>query len=254
VSVTTRVADARERAAAEREQVRDRRDGLARFRERVAAVEPATRREPTARAVAGGVTATGGGHDTAETVRRAFAETVAPHTDHDGPLRAVGAELGEQVALALAPTTDLAVTESVRRRLLTAAEGRREEMAATAAALDREVSELAAHGERVDGVVEWLVAADETPLTALEFDALRERHEQLGAHVDTLDAVAEQRQAFLAGTTSADGTVGVDHRSLVASLYEDFPSTYPVLSTVTRLAECCRDARLVVRDHLVRRV
>ena len=105
----------------------------------------------------------------------------------------------------------------------------------------------------VEGVTGWLADADETPLSDLDFDVLRARHETLATKRDRCRDLAERRQAFLDGSTTLHSGAGISHRTLVTSLYEDFPVDYPVLSTATRLDAVCRTCQRAVRDHLVRR-
>lgn len=256
MSVETHLHRARERVANEREAVTDKRDALDRFADRIRQQSPSgSPAEPSGRPTGGGVTASAvsGTTDELEAVRTAFAETVCAHTTHDSVLTALQRELGEEAALALAPTTNAAFTPQIKRELLSRTAARQHELAATLTALDGEASGLEDHQETVDDLVSWLTEADETPLSDLGFDRLRVRHDRLTEFRADCVACLDDRQAWLASTTSEGGQVGVTHRSLVESLYEDFPVEYPVLATVTRLVSVCEDAQETVRAHLVRR-
>jgi hypothetical protein len=243
----------RERVAAERSAVAARADGLETFADRLESLSPtrATRKRTTQ--TVGGQLTTGGGGDRRSAVRDAFAETVGPHAEADSTLGAVRTELGDGVALALAPTTQTVFTPELRSQLLAATRERMDELAVTGLALRREAGQVESVADTVTDLVTRLQTADETPLSALGFDALRARHDRLDAWERELAAAAERRQSFLHGTTSDSGRVGVTNRDLVRSLYEDFAAEYPALSTVADLHGTFEDCRSAVRDHLVRR-
>ena len=256
MTVETHLHRARERVASERETVAAKRDGLDRFADCVRQQSPTRSRAASNGHPAGGGVTTGtvtSTTDDLEQVRTAFADAVQPHTAQESVLTAVQHELGEEAALALAPTTNAAFTPQLQQELLSRTATRQQELAATRSALDGEASAVEDHCETVDDIVAWLTAADETPLSALGFDRLKTRHDRLAAFRADCVACLEDRQAWLASTTNERGRVGVTHRSLIESLYEDFPVEYPVLATVTRLVDVCEDAQRAVRTHLVRR-
>jgi hypothetical protein len=251
---TTPIHDARERVAAERSSVAEKADELATFRSRLDSISPTqVTQESATQTVSGPMTATSG-TDRRSTVRSAFAETVAPHTDGDSTLAAIRTELGDGVALALAPTTQTAFTPELRSQVFAATQSRRRELDVTTQALDREADQVEAALEPVEGLLAWLQTTDRTPLSELAFEALRARHDRLTEWDSRLETVGERRQAFLHGTTSDSGRVGVDNHDLVLSVYDDFAVDHPVLATVTELQGVLADCRTVVRDHLVRRV
>jgi hypothetical protein len=261
VPVETHVARARSRADAEREAVDAKHSALGAFVDRVEALSP----EPTSPAPE--VTATAGVRpgngsstdDRCRSVREAFAGTVRPHSVDDADdaeplLETIGSELAESIAVALAPTTDTSFSPELKRMVVSAAVSRRAETAVMRRALEREIAALEPAEETVDIVTAWVADEDETPLTELGFEPLRRRHESLAEHRDQCEALARDRQSFLQGTTSQSAEVGIDHRSLVAYLYADFPVDYPVLATAARLDDICADCQRAVRDHLTRRV
>lgn len=256
MTIETHLHRARERVANERDAVTATRDALEQFQTRVRQQSPTGARAESSGQTTGGAVAARAvsqGTDDLEEIRSAFGATVATHTPHDSVLTALEHELGEEVALALAPTTNAAFTPQLQQELCSRTAARKRELAVTLTALDGEREALAAHHETVDAVVSWLTDADETPLSALGFDELRARHEQLDEFRTACATRLDDRQTWLAATTSEQAQVGVPHRSLITSLYEDFPVDYPVVATLTRLCEVCEDAQRAVRDHLVRR-
>ncbi|MFC7174318.1 hypothetical protein ACFQL0_15195 [Haloplanus litoreus] len=154
--------------------------------------------------------------------------------------------------MALAPTTGSALTPQFKTRVIESATDRRWQLRTMATALEREAASLDAACEAFASVREWVIAADETPLTALDFDGLRKRHARLGDHLDRCEAVARERQEFLDGSTSEHGKVGLGHRYLVGYLYGELSVDYPVLSGAATTAATCRRCRRNVRAHLTR--
>jgi len=272
MTVRTHVRDAHERVERKQEHVEAKLAGFEQFEQALRELsgssgnDDRTARTDAARtthATDGGVAAaptlgrTSQGDDRACRVRTLFAETVHPHCGRDDEpvsvLASVRDELGEELALVLAPTTG-GITPELERGLLSATARRRAELAAVDCALDVEAESLDAASEEIEVITDWLVRAEDTALTQLGFESLRERHETLACHRETCDRLARERQETLRGTTSHDAAAGVGHRPLVESLYGDSPVSYPVLSSVTRLDALCADCQRVVRDHLVRRV
>ncbi|EMA31325.1 DUF7260 family protein [Halobiforma nitratireducens] len=205
--------------------------------------------------------------DSRRAVRDLFAETVRPRSvddvdvdvdaDADGtePLCVTLAEeLGDDVAVALAPSTDRQFTPELKQGVLEAVDQRRAELETMRGALDTEATSLESTIETVEEIREWFRHADETPLLELGFDALRRRHEALADHRRRCRDRLDRRQEVLRETTVHGGAAGLEHRTLVTYLYGNLPSTYPVLTTVLCLLEQCRTAQRAVRDHLTRRV
>jgi hypothetical protein len=189
-------------------------------------------------------------------VREAFDATVRKTEGVDDTasvFETLAAELSEEVAMALAPTTGSALTPQCKTQVVESATDRRWQLRTMATALEREAASLDAASEAFASAREWLAAADEMPLTALGFDGLRDRHDHLGDHLDRCEAVARERQRFLDGSTSEHAKVGLGHRYLVGYLYEELSVDYPVLSGVATMAATCRRCRRNVRAHLTRR-
>jgi len=265
-TVETPVDDAMERLEREQAHVEEKRTA---FRQFQAAVEelPIDRsagRASTPHATDGGMVAatTAAERDRGSTrckqVRSAFAETVASrcreeYEEADSALAVLREELSDELALVLAPT-DGQFTAPVKRTVLSAVGNRREELGTLSTALETEAESVRTAADTIDGVTDWLVAANETPLSELGFDALQQRHETLAEHRQQCETAVTERQTVLESTTSQNGSVGVAHRSVVTMLYDGFPDEHPVLATLARLDECCAQCQRVMRDHLVRRV
>jgi len=130
----------------------------------------------------------------------------------------------------------------------------REAFAETVGETVDEPTPAAMRGELTEEITAWLSSADGTPLLGLDFEGLRARHERLAAFREQCDRLARKRQSLLTRTVSEGGAAGVDHRSLVESLYGGLPTAHPVLSAAVTLEEVCTDCQKAVRDHLTRRV
>jgi hypothetical protein len=267
MSLTTYVDAARERADAERASAEAKRAGMAAFADRVAELSA-----ESAPAGTPGVAGTGGlarrreaaGAGGCESVRAAFAETVPTDAvgDESGAADAPGAdpltaairrELTESIAVALAPASSVPLSPGLKRGILAEARTRRTELDVLRRALGRETESLAAAGETVSTVTGWIAAADGTPLSELGFDALRRRHERLDDLRGRCDDAAADRQSVLASTTAVDADAGLRHRDLVGSIYDGLAVGHPVLTTLARLDDACRECQRSVRAHLVRR-
>ncbi|MFW6435885.1 MAG: DUF7260 family protein [Halovenus sp.] len=258
MTVTTFVDRAERRVENEQDAVSAKRDAFEQFHDRVSSL-------PTAPAApAGGMTATVGtqlqngrtADDRCRTVRNAFAETIRPHScDGDEPLlETIRNEFTDQIAVALASTTETGFSSELKGAILGETERRRAEIDAMSRALDTETAHLDTAGETVEEITDWFTETNEVPLTELGFDALQQRHETLAAHRERCDELAQDRQTLLDGTTSQRLDAGIRHRQLVSYLYEEFPVDNPVVATAVRLDELCASAQRTVRDHLVRRV
>jgi len=263
MAVDTYIEQARTRARSEQEAIDKKRDAYETFIRRVRNLQPAqTPSSMASLTTAGGAihrSADASSADGCRTVRTAFAETIRPHSvadidESESLLETIREEFTDAIAVALAPTTEASFTPELKQMVLTEAQSRESEAAALREALEREEAHLNETGAAVDDIIAWIVDANETPLTDLGFDALKQRHETLGSHRDRCEEVARDRQEFLRGTTNTGVEAGVRHRSLIPYLYQDFPVDYPVLATVATLDEACQECQRTVRDHLVRRV
>ena len=260
MAVNTFVRQARTRVRAEREAVDAKADAVEAFADRIAdlTATPASP-SPLAATATAGTPRSRQSDDRCRAVRQAFADTIRPHSvadvaDDEPLLETVRAELSDSIAVALAPTTDRSFSPGLKRAIVSATSDRRTELATLSRALERERTDIDDAQATVETVTDWLVDADETPLTDLGFDALRTRHETLATHRDRCTDLADRRQAFLRATTERPTGTRIAHRSLAHYLYEDFPVDHPVLATAARLDSVCASCQRAVRDHLVRRV
>lgn len=263
--ISTHIDDARERVRAEQDALDAKMAAVERFIDRVGETSPDSTATAQATASQGLATATAtqlqtGGSRTegCAAVREAFAETIRPHSvaDIDQPeplLETISAELTDSVAAALAPTTNTPLSAGLKRAIVSEAESRQTEIEVMCRTLDSEADALAEAAETVEEITDWIVDADETPLSELGFEELRRRHERLQRHRERCETLAADRQTFLRETTSESVETGVRHEHIIPQLYEDFPVEYPVLSTASRLEELCQDCQRAVRDHLTRR-
>ena len=260
--IETHVDRAREAVERERDVLEEEGTAYEVFRRRVASLSAT---EMSGRAATGGTghgvvaqaVRPDAGDDACGQVREAFAETIRPYSvenvENEPLLETIRGELGDGIALALAPTTDAGFTPETKRAILTAARERRRGIAATIESLDSEAESLREAGEAVDEITDWLADADETPLSSLGFEALQARHDRLTGHRERCERLLEERQELLVATTGRNASADITHRSLVGYLYTALPVDYPVLSTLTRLYDLLEECERAVRAHLTRR-
>ncbi|MFP8953883.1 hypothetical protein ACLI4Z_13085 [Natrialbaceae archaeon A-arb3/5] len=265
--VRTYVHDARERIDAEGEHVAEKLAAYDQFERELDDIQVCTPGGPRRQGHTNqnGVTTTATilahterNDDTLKRIRSSFAETVRPLStdDLDEPepvLTTVQEELGEDVAYALSPATDSRFTPEVKNAIRSMIARRRTDLQATDRALAVEKRSLQHALDELEPVIDWICRVNETPLSDLGFDALRTRHETVAAHRSRCNQVAADRQAIIHGAARESVSTAA-HRTLLAYLYRDLPTSFPVLTTVTRLDERCQDCQRTVRDHLVRRI
>ena len=258
MTVETHVDAARERLERERDHIVGERRAYKQFRSEVAAVGTTTPGGTGGRA--GGVVSVAEvaepGTANCRQLLETFAETVRPYSvedvDREEPvLETVREELGDGIALALSPSTDHGVTPQVKQAIAAKTAERVTELDSMLAALGREEDSLETAADEVTAVTNWLVEADQTPLSALGFDELRGRHERLERHRERCRELLTTRQEHL--HSSADARMTIYQRTVARFLYRSFPVEFPVLSTVTRLLETLVECQETVRDHLTRR-
>ncbi|MGB9965715.1 DUF7260 family protein [Halobacterium hubeiense] len=256
--------DARDLARSEREAVTAKFEAYDQFTARVQNLSiDATHASQSAPALATGGAQTAKTTANADTgcasVRAAFRDTIRPYSvadlDDDEPLlETIRSELSDSIAVAVAPTTDASFTESLRDAIIAATQSRRLEARAMQTGLDAELDHLHDAADTLDQILDWLLDADETPLTDLDFDDLRARHETLATHRERCTRLLADRQRFLDKSPKIDGQEGMSHRTLVRYLYYDLPVAFPVLSAGVHVETLCADSQLAIRDHLTRRV
>jgi hypothetical protein len=260
----THLNSARERTRSEQEAVREKIDAYDQFISQVQDLSPESERSSQrASVVSAAGTQSAGAVTRTETgcarVRSAFRDTVRPHSvddlDSDEPLlETIRSELSESIAVALAPATESRLTSTLRDTILAASQTRRAEAQAMEAAVGREIKQLETAAETIKPILEWLVDADETPLTELGFDELQARHSTLDTYREHCTQLLTDRQAFLDQSTNHGGQAGITHRTLIEYLYHDLPVSHPVLSTNVRVETLCADSQRRIREHLTRRI
>lgn len=199
------------------------------------------------------------GADQCREVRNAFEATVQPYSvadvDHEEPvLETIREELGDTIALVLAPETEHQLTPRIQAALRSKIDDKQRELDAMERGLERETDSLRSARVEVDSIIDWLTEANETSLHQRSFPELEQQHESLETHRRTCESLLSDRQAVLRSTTSQGGEVGLTHRSLVVYLYQDVSVSFPILSTVTQLYEALEECQRTVRAHLIRRV
>lgn len=260
MTVTTLVTQAQKRVERERDAIADLRQGYSRFTAQVRDVSVQTGQPRSTPGATSGATpaARSRATDGCKQIRQLFAETIQPHSGVDleyseSLMQTIAEECGRDVALLLSPTTGNQFTSDVKQAVLTATAQRQAEIEAFQSALDREATALETAADDLAVVTDWLVDADEIPLTELGFDSLQDRHERLDAHRERCSAVARRRQNVLERTTASAGQAAIGHHSLVRHLYTDLAATHPVLVTAARLDDLCDSCQRTVRKHLTRR-
>ncbi|WP_283401558.1 hypothetical protein [Halorubrum sp. DM2] len=266
MSIETHIDSAMTRVEREQTHFDAERKAYERFRSGVASLSPQSAATPsTGLSADGGTLSVAGGsrHEAvttdADRVRELFTETVRPHSvaDLDGEepvLETIREELGDSLAFVLASETDADVTPQVQSAICSKAQQRLQELTAMSSALDRETESLQAAAQDCQTVTEWVEKHNQTSLLKLGFPELQRRHEQLSAHRERCDERLRVRQKTIQATTNRGPNAGLKHRSLMTFLYQEFPVSYPVLSTVTRLNGLLVDCQRSVRDHLTQRV
>lgn len=257
---------AQARAHRERDHVAGEQRAYEQFRRRVASVSSADGRQQLQSTGSGlggiqSMTAPAECTDSDATacrqVREAFDETVRPYSVEDigdeSLLTTIREELGDGIALALAPTTDHGVTAQTKQAIFTVVSERLADLDATLCSLDQEVESLGGAATEVERITDWLATADEQSLLGLRFEQLQARHERLAAFRNQCQCRLETRQELLQETSSQNPWPGQDHRSLVGYLYQEHSVEYPVLSTMTQLDDRLADRQRAVRDQLIGR-
>lgn len=196
-------------------------------------------------AVGGGTTAvssmTGGsGDERCRQLRERFEATVRPHSLEDvagtEPVtETIREELGERVALALAPDGNPRYTPQLRDGIFASIDERRAGLRAMSSAVDRELTFLREAREEIGGMIDGFGEADGRYLYEHGFNELRERHDRLEAYRTRCDRLARERQTVLASATSYGASAGMNHRTLIAYLYRSLPTNHPVLTAIVRL-------------------
>lgn len=260
--VDTYIEHAKTRVQSEQEAIEKKLAGYESFISRVSDLQTHHTPSSTPRVITAGAThleTDASGNDYCRKVQTIFAETIGRRSLDDPSetrsiLDTISDEFTDAVAVALAPTTEASFTPRVKQLVLTEARSRQSEVTALQRALIREESQLDDAATTVNTTISWICDANETPLTDLDYDALKHRHAMLSGHLDCCETVARERQEFLNQTTNNSVDAGIRHRSLIPYLYQDFPVEHPVLATIAELIMTCHTCQRTIRDHLIRRV
>lgn len=247
------LSKASERVTAERTAVTEKRRGYAEFASRLADLSTTTVPFGATSAPRSSVAISQPTTDGAARIRAAFDETIRSEGT-DSLVGAIRDELGDSLAVALAPSGDATLTPQLKRTVGSAIERRLQKTAVMERALSTETEALEEYTTAVRELREWLVEADQTPLSDCGFEELRRRYDRLREYSQQFDRLLQQRQTEIQGVTSLDGEAGLTHRSLVDSLYDGLAVDHPVLWTLCRLRSLCETCQRPVRAHLVRRV
>lgn len=242
------------RVVEEKEDVSDMLDGFDRFRKVVSETATDTSaRGAVSRRLRGGASCVGSS-GACERVLGAFDETVRGVVEPEEPLlRTVAEELGEDIAYSLSSETDAGFGEGVKSAVLSAADERRSELRAMRSALSAEERSLSRSVAAVEETVgSEVLEEDESKLLSLGFGELRDRYDTVSRMEERCEESIEERQELLHKTTKNGVEAGLRHHDLVGYLYEDMPTEYPALSTLTRAKAVCAERRRLLREHLSR--
>ena len=182
----------------------------------------------------------GSSDDQCRRLRERFEATVRPCsledvTGTEPVTETIREELGERVALALAPDGNPRYTPQLRDGIFASIDERRAGLRAMSSAVDRELTFLREAREEIGGMIDGFGEADGRYLYEHGFNELRERHDRLEAYRTRCDRLARERQTVLASATSYGASAGMNHRTLIAYLYRSLPTNHPVLTAIVRL-------------------
>ncbi|ELZ80106.1 hypothetical protein C455_07065 [Haloferax larsenii JCM 13917] len=201
----------------------------------------------------------GTGPDLCQQVCRTFAETIRPHSvadvdSEESLLTTIQAELGEEIAVALSPSSGTTDSPALQAAVLTAATTRLDELQTMEKALRAERESLRTALDDIEAVVEFEDPTRDPPLLYWSFEELQSAHDRLTVARERCDRISRERQRTIHGTAACRSNARVSHSSLVEYLYSDGAANYPVLSTIARLDQQYAERQRAVRDHLTRRV
>ena len=188
-----------------------------------------------------------------------FAETIRPHSVADvdsdeSLLTTLPAELGEEIAVALSPSSGTTDSPALQAAVLTSATARLDELETMEKALRAERKSLRSALDDIEKIVRFENPRQETALLYSSFEELRSAHDRLTVARERCDRISRDRQGTIHGTAACRSNARVSHSSLVEYLYSDAAADYPVLSTIARLDQQYAERQRAVRDHLTRRV
>ncbi|WP_396613620.1 hypothetical protein ACH9L7_16940 (plasmid) [Haloferax sp. S1W] len=202
---------------------------------------------------------TGTGTDLCRRICNAFSETIRPlsiaDVASDEPLlTTIREELGEEIALALAPASGTTYSPELRAAVLEAAATRRDELKTMQRALRTERKSVEAALSDTEAIVEDEDPDADAHLLYYSFEELRSYHGRLTRARTRCDRVSRERQRDIHGIAACSSAARVSHGDLISYLYSDVETNYPVLSAIVDLDRAYAARQRAVRDHLTRRV
>ncbi|ELZ84763.1 hypothetical protein C453_12131 [Haloferax elongans ATCC BAA-1513] len=270
MNVERHTRQALDRVHSERERILEKQAAYDEFERRIRGLSPGTPNQRAAMSQTTGASGLAGcavsqastnrsRGDQCQRVREAFAQTVRPCSLDDvrtqeSLLKTIREELGEDLAIALAPESASRFTPETKRAVLEATAERCGELTVMERALEREERSLEQTDDAVTDAVDWLSRVDETPLSTLGFDELQTRHAELSERRTRCDTLARERQSTLAETSNSGVSVAIQQRALTEYLYAESAVEHPALATIVSLDSVLAACQRGVRDHLVRRV
>jgi len=264
MSIETHIDNALTRVKQEQTHIDAECQAYERFLSGVTSLSPQPAAEPvTTPSAAGGTLSVpvGSQPDAATTdadhVRELFAETVRPHSvadlDTKEPLlETIREELGDSLGFVLASETNAGVSPQVQSAICSKSQQRLQELETMKSVVDREYESLQAADNDYQTVSRWVEKHNQILLAELEYPELQRRHEKLSTYQNCCEERLRARQETIHSMTSRDAQVVFKHDSILTYLYQDFPVSYPVLSTVTRLHTVLADCQRSVRNNLTR--
>lgn len=190
-----------------------------------------------------------------QTVRRDGRPYSVDDIEKEEPLiETVAEELGRGAAYSLSPETEAGFTESVKQAVLSSTADRQAELRAMDRALEREETSVRSAAEVADDILNARSMEETTEVEIISsgFDELKQMYDEVSGFIDRCGEEIQSRQKTLRATTSNGASAGVRHHKIVAYVYQELPTEYPVMSTITRLNQLCEERKRVLRNQLAR--
>jgi len=187
-------------------------------------------------------------------VRSLFAKTVRPQSleDIEQPeplLVTIREEFSEEIALALAPSTNQQFTKNLKSAILSSVDRCQSNLKTMDNGLTAEKKSLENSISLSESLNEWLVS-ERKPIEREEFEALKNQHEQLDEFRDQCEQLAIDRQSTIHSKTNNTLSANMSHTMLVDYLYQPLPVTYPILSASAQMVDACDTRQRVIRKYL----
>jgi len=243
----TRLHEAGDALDAERERTRNERDAFAAFVESVASIDPENPglTDGGPRAVA----ASSGG--SLSRVVDAYRDTVLGLSHYDAEYdealaEHMAAEFGDDVALAV--RNGAILSPQLQRTLCTSAAQAKERRERLLSALDAEADSLSSCRRALESVDATVEAADPTP--GCDRAALVDDWQAVRDATERSEALLSERQDDIHAQRHVVGSAG-GPTTLYEYVYDELPTSYPVLSVGTDLLRRARETRRELSRSLV---